>query len=207
MGAKTVFRKIYRFFPFGISNIVNKIKFRIYGVSYGKGLITNGRVWIKTRDHVKLNSACNISIGSNVQINSSLWANPSSHATRTILYPIEDGKISVGNNVGISNSILIANRAITIEDDVMIGAGCIISDTDWHSVRFSERISGDVGIAMKPIVIKKGAWLGGDVTILKGVSVGEYSVIGAGSVVTKNVPPRQIWAGNPAIFIRDIEDS
>lgn len=206
MGVKPLLRQIFRFYPFGLSNIINKTIFHIYGVTYGKGFVSNGIIWVKTRAHIKMNSASHIYLGENVQINSSLYANPSSHATKTILYPIENGRIHIGNNVGISNSILIANEQVTIEDNVMIGAGCMISDTDWHSIKYNERMKGDFGIAVKPIVIKKGVWLGGGVTVLKGVTIGEYSVIGAGAVVTKNIPPKQIWAGNPARYIRGIEE-
>jgi acetyltransferase-like isoleucine patch superfamily enzyme len=54
----------------------------------------------------------------------------------------------------------------------------------------------------KSIVIKNGAWIGGSSIILKGVIIGSKSIVGAGSVVAKNVPPGEIWAGNPAKFIK-----
>jgi acetyltransferase-like isoleucine patch superfamily enzyme len=62
----------------------------------------------------------------------------------------------------------------------------------------------DVNIPTKPVTIEDGAFIGGDVIILKGVVIGENSVIGAGSVVAKSVPPGEIWAGNPAKFIRKL---
>lgn len=66
--------------------------------------------------------------------------------------------------------------------------------------------SPDVHIKSKPVVIKRGAWIGGGSIILKGVVIGEYSVIGAGSVVTRSVPAGEIWAGNPARFIRKLDE-
>ena len=63
----------------------------------------------------------------------------------------------------------------------------------------------ELGGATIPVVIKDGAFIGAHCIILKGVSIGEKSVVGAGSVVTKSIPDGEIWAGNPAKFIRRIE--
>ena len=87
-----------------------------------------------------------------------------------------------------------------------IGGGCCIYDTDFHSISFEDRHQcPDVHIKSKPVHIKRGAWIGAHTTILKGVTVGEKSVVGACSVVTKDIPDGEIWAGNPAHFIRKIE--
>ncbi len=69
-----------------------------------------------------------------------------------------------------------------------------------------DRLNNNIILNIKKlsVQIKTGAWIGGNVTILKGVVVGENSVIGSGSIVTRNVSPNQIWAGNPAKFIRTI---
>lgn len=88
----------------------------------------------------------------------------------------------------------------------MIGNNCVIFDTDFHSSNYDERIiRGNVNIPSKPIIIKEGAWIGGHSLVLKGVTIGKHSVIGAGSVVTRNVPDYQVWAGNPIKFIKEIE--
>ena len=63
----------------------------------------------------------------------------------------------------------------------------------------------EAGGKAKPVIIKDGAFIGTDCIILKGVTIGEKSVIGAGSVVTKSVPDGEIWAGNPAKFIRKVD--
>lgn len=63
----------------------------------------------------------------------------------------------------------------------------------------------EAGGKTKPVIIKDGAFIGTDCIILKGVTIGEKSVIGAGSVVTKSVPDGEIWAGNPAKFIRKVD--
>ncbi len=115
------------------------------------------------------------------------------------------GKIILGKNVGISNSAIVARELVRIEDDVMIGGSCKIYDNDFHSIDYSIRINGDDNnIKIKPIHILKGAFIGAHSIILKGVTIGEYSIIGAGSVVTKDVPSNEVWAGNPAHFIKKI---
>lgn len=148
-----------------------------------------------------------ISFGKGVRINSSLRSNPVRGKEGTVLYAFPGGKITFGNNCGISNSTFVSRESITIEDDVFIGGDCKIYDSDFHSLNYAERISGhDTNMLSKPVVIKKGAFIGADSIILKGVVIGEKSIIGAGSVVTKNVPDGEIWAGNPARFLKKIED-
>ncbi|MBP3692408.1 MAG: acyltransferase [Clostridia bacterium] len=113
--------------------------------------------------------------------------------------------MTIGNNVGVSGMCAVAQNSITIENDVMIGSGCCIYDTDFHSLQFEHRMNKpDMHIKTKPVKICKGAFIGARSIILKGVTIGENSVIGAGSIVTKNVPENEIWAGNPARFIKKI---
>ena len=80
-----------------------------------------------------------------------------------------------------------------------------IWDTDFHSLDYEDRINEDRYIKSKPIRVCEGAFIGACSIILKGVTIGRHSIIGAGSVVTKDVPDGEIWAGNPAQFIRRIE--
>lgn len=113
--------------------------------------------------------------------------------------------IKIGNNVQFSNLVLNAANYIEIDDDVMIGGGCRIFDTDFHSINYEKRMHiPDNSIKTGSVIIRKGVFIGAHVLILKGVEIGEKSVIGAGSVVTKDVPPGQVWAGNPAKFIKNI---
>jgi galactoside O-acetyltransferase len=103
---------------------------------------------------------------------------------------------------------------IEIGDDVLISYGGILADSDNHSTNLSLR-RGDLArwrsgnydwthAPIKPIRIENGAWLGARVIILKGVTIGEGAIVGAGSVVRSNVPPFTIVAGNPAEIIREI---
>lgn len=158
----------------------------------------HGKIYMVT-DRGKIN------FGRQVEINSSLKSNPISGLSRTVLFVASGGRISIGNNVGISNSNIIAYSEIIIEDDVMIGSGCRIYDSDFHSIDYNERIiESDSHIKTGSVHIKKGAFIGASCIILKGVTIGERAVIGAGSVVTRNIPDMEMWAGNPARFIRKL---
>lgn len=118
---------------------------------------------------------------------------------------IDDGKIVIGNRVGISNSSIVAVSLVQIGDDVLIGGDCRIYDNDFHPIDFESRVGNDrTKIKCEAVNIEKGAFIGAGTIILKGVTIGEKSVIGAGSVVTTSVPAGEIWAGNPARYIRRI---
>lgn len=120
---------------------------------------------------------------------------------------LEDGsQIIIGNNVGISGSTLNATSCIIIEDNVNIGSGCIITDTDSHPLGYEHRINNNkLYTKYSPVIIKEGAFIGARSIILKGVTVGRHSIIGAGSVVTKSIPDNCIACGNPAKVIKMIE--
>lgn len=114
-------------------------------------------------------------------------------------------KIIIGNNVGISGSSINATTTITIEDNVLIGSGCLISDTDSHPLLWEDRLCNNNDITSKaPITIKKNAFIGARSIILKGVTIGEGAVVGAGSVVSKDVPPYTVVCGNPAKIVKTL---
>ena len=116
-----------------------------------------------------------------------------------------EAHILIGDNVGISNSCFRIRKGITIGDNVNIGGDCKFYDSDMHSVEYEYRIScPDTHTKIEPIIIEEGVWIGAHSIILKGVRIGKRSVIGAGSVVTHNIPENEIWAGNPARFLRKI---
>lgn len=146
-----------------------------------------------------------IFIDDNFVCNSGIFKNPigGDHISRFVTRT--NGNIRIGKNVGISNSTLVSAIGIYIDDNVMIGGGSKIWDTNFHSIDPHERrIKKEVSIKSKPIQLKENCFIGGGCTILPGVIVGKNSVVGAGSVVRNSVPDNEIWAGNPAIKIRKI---
>jgi acetyltransferase-like isoleucine patch superfamily enzyme len=105
-----------------------------------------------------------------------------------------EGDVKIGNNVKIRAHTFIPS-GVTIEDDVFIGPGVIFTNDKYP------KVTGDWKL-LKTIV-KRGASIGAGVTILPGITIGENSSVGAGSVVTKNVPPNVIVTGNPARILKN----
>lgn len=131
-----------------------------------------------------------------------------------INFDASNGFISIGENTYIGKSHLISSRRISIGDDVIISWGVTIVDHDSHSVYWDYR-KNDVrewkigfknwsNINIQPVNISNKVWIGFGVSILKGVNIGEGAVVAANSVVTKDVPPYSVVAGNPAKIIKQI---
>ena len=139
-------------------------------------------------------------------MNNGIKGNPMGCYQKCTFFVDRNAELIIGNNVGISQAALICHKYISIGDDVKIGGGVCIYDTDFHSLNPEIRKSSD-DLKMrieKPVIIENSVFIGAQSIILKGVTIGKNSIIGAGSVVTKNVPANQIWAGNPARFIKNI---
>lgn len=118
---------------------------------------------------------------------------------------VSGSRIVLGDNVGISGSTISAREEIIIGDNVLIGSGCLITDSDSHPIHWIDRENNNVGaVKSSPIKIGDNVFIGARTIVLKGVTIGSGSVIGAGSVVTRDVPERVIAAGNPCEVIRSI---
>ena len=111
----------------------------------------------------------------------------------------------IGKNCKISSHTFIC-EGVTIEDDVFVGHNVtFINDRFPRATNEGGNLQTEQDWKCEPTLIRKGASIGSSVTVLCGVTIGERAIIGAGSVVTKNVPSNTIVAGNPARVVRKIE--
>jgi acetyltransferase-like isoleucine patch superfamily enzyme len=141
----------------------------------------------------------NISIGSDVVI---VAANGHRTNISSVKMGKVEGRITIGSNVLIMNGVRISSAcSITIGDGCMLANFCYLTDSDWHDIH--DRTSAPGGCA--PIVLERGAWIGDSAIVCKGVRVGENSIVGAGAVVTKDVPANVIVAGNPARVVKKLD--
>lgn len=139
-----------------------------------------------------------ISIGSNCIFRSKRNSNFIGINRSCMISTLHDNaKIEIGNFCGFSGTVIGAFKRIKLGNNVRCGSNTLITDSDWHiednrTREFSEVIIGD------------NVWLGEGVKVLKGVTIGTNSIIGAGSVVTKNVPANVIACGNPCFVIKSL---
>ena len=114
--------------------------------------------------------------------------------------------IEIGDDTGISGGSICASKEIKIGAQCLIGANVMICDTDFHSLNPAGRRypENELALSALPVIIEDNVFIGTNSMILKGVTIGANSVIGAGSVVTKNVPRDSVFGGNPAKGIGQI---
>ena len=104
----------------------------------------------------------------------------------------------IGNNVTIKNGVQIWD-GVTLEDNVFVGANVSFTNDKYPRAKNPDWV-------LEKTTIKRGASIGAGSTILCGVTVGENAMIGIGSVVTKDVPAGEVWVGNPAHFLKKVEE-
>ena len=186
----------------------NKIYFFLNNIKYGK----NFRVF--NHLYFKIHVGALVQIGNNCTIMSGAGLNPLSRNIKTCIYVGKKATLKLGNDVGISSSTLWVKESVSIGNSVAIGADCIIMDTDAHNLDWKIRCSEEtneygesvdmVTAASAPIVIEDNVLVGARCIILKGVTIGARSIIGSGSIVTKDIPSDCIAAGNPCKVIKSI---
>lgn len=184
-----------------ITTAWNILKFRYSKVQFGSKLRVSGHIGLRN------NGEC--IIGNHFVCTSGTMANAMGRNIRSFILTAPNAKLIIGDNVGISSTVLRCSKYIKIGNNVKIGALTIITDTDAHSLDYKLRRdyrTDGVNARSREIIIEDDVFIGTSSIICKGVTIGTRSIIGAGSVVTKSVPPDEIWAGNPAKFIRKIDN-
>lgn len=188
--AARVFSKLLTFF------IKILYYFRYYfwkGILYLRGGSLGENVTIHSQVKLVSNKDRPIHIGDNVTI---------MHGV--VISTSEKGHVCIGNGAYICEySIITSNKKIIIEDNVMIAPHSDIVDFD-HKIDDLGTITHQIGIA-KTITIKSNAWIASNCCILKGVTIGQNVVIGAGSVVTKDIPANSVAIGSPARVVKTLK--
>lgn len=148
-----------------------------------------------------------IYIGDNFMMTSGEHINPiSANLQGSFFTDCPSAKITIGNNVGMSSTRMWIHDSLTIGDNVKIGGGVLLIDTDCHPIDYKVRRVSNEGAKSAPIVIEDDVWIGAQSIVLKGVTIGARSIIGAGSVVTKSIPADCIAGGNPCKVIKFLND-
>ena len=112
-------------------------------------------------------------------------------------------KATIGKNCKISSHTFIC-EGVTIEDDVFVGHSVVFINDSYPRATTDGELQTEADWAVEPTHVKQGASIGSNCTILANVTIGERAIVGAGSVVTKDVPADTIVAGNPARIMRRI---
>ena len=178
-----------------------KILLYLNGANVGKGLDVKGFIKVIVTRRGKLQ------IGKNLHINSGNNFNIIGRQQKNTFWI--EGILTIGNNVGMSSSAIICKYIINIGDNVTIGGNTVIYDTDFHSLNPLDRQNkthDKLNAKKLPVIIQNNVFIGAHTTILKGVTIGENSIIGACSLVSKSIPANEIWAGNPAIFLKKLNE-
>lgn len=173
--------------------IVNYTSARWWNIRIGKSCKFNGKT------HFNRLQDSTITIGNNCIFNSTHKSNLIGVYSPCMVSTIGKGaKIEIGDGCGFSGTVIGAAQHIKLGNNVRCGANTLITDSDWHTDDFRTGMD-------KEIIIDDNVWLGYGVKVLKGVTIGKNSLIGANSVVTKDIPANVIAVGNPCRVIKQIE--
>lgn len=185
-----------------VSTVRLKLVLRWLGCAYGQGLLADGKVVVRVRHRGS------ITIGNKVTIRSRFRSNLVGMTGATVFHCIRDGRIRIGDNSGCSSTVFSSRSSIRVGKNAKIGGNVRIYDHDFHSMDHLARRDPRQDMTQTrsaPVMIGDDVFIGANAIILKGVTVGDRSIIGAGSVVTlRNIPPDSLVAGNPARIIRSL---
>jgi len=173
--------------------------FALAGVGWGRGWALYGLPIIQRHRDGR------ILIGDRLNLRSTYASNPLAPAHPVVLTAREAGAVlTIGDDFGMTGGSIVCALRVTIGARVTVGANCVITDTDFHPLDPALRYQRPDDGATAPVTIADDVFVGMHCLILKGVTIGRGSVIGAGSVVTRDVPPGVVAAGNPARVVRTL---
>lgn len=192
-------------YPLYIRILIGKfvyIKYlRIRGIKIGR------RVTLLGLPIISMHADSNIEIGSGCKIVSNSIDTALGCNHKIIMRTLTKGsKIKIGKNTGVSGGTICAGSSVTLGDDCLIGANVCIVDNDFHPIDPNLRKKNNDYIieSSKAIQIGNNVFVGTNVIILKGVNIGDNSVIGAGSIVSRSIPSNVIAAGSPCVPIKKL---
>ena len=178
-----------------------KLLLRINGVFYGQEL----RCYNATPAlQINRNSGV-VSLGNNVLFNS---YTDYSWNSKCKLIVLANATLIIGDYSGMNGAMIYRSKKVLICNHVKIGGGTRISDSNHHSLDYKIRRTFEDSKHAKsaPVIIGDDVFIGANCYIGKGVTIGDRSIVAAGSVVVKSIPADEIWGGNPAEFIKKIND-
>lgn len=161
----------------------------------------------RIKGRIKLYGEGHFKFGRDVKFNCSLESNFIGLFKTCTVAVLKGASLEIGDYSGFSGVSIYCADEIRIGQHVNCGGNVCIWDTDFHPLDFAQRRNHNVAeINTAPIIIEDDVFVGANSIVLKGVRIGARSIIGAGSLVSKNIPPDEIWAGNPVKFIRKISE-
>ncbi|RMF78291.1 MAG: acyltransferase [Chloroflexi bacterium] len=176
-----------------------RLTFMFSGVAWGSGWRLYGLPIIQKHRRSTM------TIGARLNLRSTARSNPLGPNRPVVLSTRRPGAVlTIGDDFGMTGGSIVCEERITIGNRVTVGANSIITDTDFHPLDARHRFEHPLDGATAPVIIEDDVFIGMQVLILKGVTIGAASVVGAGSVVTRDVPPAVIAAGNPARVIGEL---
>ncbi len=183
-------------------NALRVSELRLRGVTIHRPIRIYGRV------HVQKFKGSTITLHKNVVLNSSMRRNTLEARGPVVLKTLRSGaQITVGADTGVTSVSVSAAKRVDIGQRVLIGAGVLITDCDHHVVNPEPgETRRYLGLSRpgedREVIIEDDVFIGARSVILKGVRIGKGAIVGAGSVVVRNIPPGSIVAGNPAVVRR-----
>jgi acetyltransferase-like isoleucine patch superfamily enzyme len=154
------------------------------GVELGEGFVSSG--WIVIRIH----PSASVRIGRNFRVNSGYSVNVVGSAQRVCIFVGRNARLDIGDDVGISNTVVVCMNQIEIGSGTLVGGGSTLIDSDLHVLPLGTL---ETATKSRPIRIEHNVFLGAHAIVLKGVVIGAQTVVGAGSVVRRSLPSGSVF--------------